>query len=316
MGEKPYSCRVLGEEIGLNWLSSVRICNYSFAHKGHWHTHPGVELICRLKGELEYEFDDVPGFSLRPGHILVIPPGCRHRLANEVDMPGLRVSMLFRSELPKGSGDAFFSRKSFRVTRDMLLEKSLVQFRCPAFLLKRFAAVAKIISGAGKGGAEGIDLVNLRLFLLDAFVSLSQARGDAQTSGEELMQSAVGHLSKDISSPFSTKRFAEFVGYGQTRMFQLFRNCTGVTPKAWLTRQRLKRACELLSGSGQSVQSVAASVGIGDVSYFCRLFRKHIGQTPLSYRKSSGKSRTARTRRMCERAVRTVGGTSKATRRP
>jgi transcriptional regulator GlxA family with amidase domain len=59
---------------------------------------------------------------------------------------------------------------------------------------------------------------------------------------------------------------------------------TGTTPHAWLTRQRVRRARELLEGTELPVDEVAAAVGLGPA-----LLRQHLsadtGLSPTAYRR-------------------------------
>jgi len=51
---------------------------------------------------------------------------------------------------------------------------------------------------------------------------------------------------------------------------------------------RIDRAKKLLIATGMTVQEVAFEVGYDNVSFFIRLFRQHVGKTPVQWR--SGKA--------------------------
>lgn len=65
----------------------------------------------------------------------------------------------------------------------------------------------------------------------------------------------------------------------------LFKKSTGVTFSDYLCRHRLMAAARLLAGQGMRVSSVAQSVGIPNVSYFCVQFRNAYGVTPSQFKK-------------------------------
>jgi transcriptional regulator GlxA family with amidase domain len=48
---------------------------------------------------------------------------------------------------------------------------------------------------------------------------------------------------------------------------------------------RLQRARELLEITDLPMSEIAAHVGYDDPSYLARLFRRHFGTTPVSYRR-------------------------------
>lgn len=68
------------------------------------------------------------------------------------------------------------------------------------------------------------------------------------------------------------------------------RRVTGKSPARWLEESLVLEAKVLLFQSAGSVSEVAEAVGVGDASYFSRLFKKHTGLTPLEFRKRSGLS--------------------------
>ena len=75
-----------------------------------------------------------------------------------------------------------------------------------------------------------------------------------------------------------------YMGYGQTRYFQLFREQTGISPNEWLIRRRIKRAKKLLTTTDATVTSIARQVGFTDQGYFCRIFKRNTGYTPNGFR--------------------------------
>ena len=54
--------------------------------------------------------------------------------------------------------------------------------------------------------------------------------------------------------------------------------------KAYILDQLLSEACRLLRYTTLSVADIARQLHFDTATYLVRLFRKHIGQTPLEYR--------------------------------
>ncbi|QEO13516.1 helix-turn-helix domain-containing protein [Agromyces intestinalis] len=67
-----------------------------------------------------------------------------------------------------------------------------------------------------------------------------------------------------------------------------FRAETGTTPNAWLNRQRLLRAQELLEGSDLSLEEIARETGFGAASVMRHHFVKVLQTTPTAYRRTFG----------------------------
>jgi AraC-like DNA-binding protein len=64
-----------------------------------------------------------------------------------------------------------------------------------------------------------------------------------------------------------------------------FKRQLGTTPHAWLTARKLDRACTLLRFTTLSVEHIAEELGFCDRFYFSRVFQRHRGCSPSSFRK-------------------------------
>ena len=70
-----------------------------------------------------------------------------------------------------------------------------------------------------------------------------------------------------------------------------FRAELGTTPTAWLNRQRLLRAQQLLEETSRSLEEVAADTGFGAAAVMRHHFVKVLQTTPTAYRRTFGGSR-------------------------
>lgn len=64
-----------------------------------------------------------------------------------------------------------------------------------------------------------------------------------------------------------------------------FRRVLGMSPMEYLISYRLEQAAHLLLTSDQPVSQVAEACGLGDASYFGKLFRRKTGLSPTQYRR-------------------------------
>jgi AraC-like DNA-binding protein len=58
----------------------------------------------------------------------------------------------------------------------------------------------------------------------------------------------------------------------------------GRSPMQHLTSLRIERACQLLTGTSDKVESIARQVGFEDPSVFSRAFKRWVGRSPIAYR--------------------------------
>ena len=76
----------------------------------------------------------------------------------------------------------------------------------------------------------------------------------------------------------------------RNRLYTAFSDNLDCTVNMYITECRLNSAKALLSQSDKTVYQIAQDVGVVNYTYFCKLFKKHMGYTPAEYRKKYTKS--------------------------
>lgn len=91
------------------------------------------------------------------------------------------------------------------------------------------------------------------------------------------------NISDNITAEGICKRFFVSRNY----LYKTFKQNFGCTPVEYITDCRLVKAKKLLKESKEPVYAICEKVGIHNYTYFCNLFRKKTGTTPIEYRKSN-----------------------------
>lgn len=103
-----------------------------------------------------------------------------------------------------------------------------------------------------------------------------------------LVQKIIQKVDMDLSEVLTLQYFSESLNVNPSYLSHLFRRETGMTITDYVTEQRMKCAAELLLTTRNPVKLIAKQVGITDVHYFSRLFKKKTGKTPSRYREEQG----------------------------
>jgi PAS domain S-box-containing protein len=96
---------------------------------------------------------------------------------------------------------------------------------------------------------------------------------------------ALDHIQAHFTEDVSVSTLAETAGLSVRQFERRFRKHLKTTPQEFLIKMRVFRASELLRESNLSLGEVALESGFYDQSALSRLFRKHMGSTPLQYRR-------------------------------
>ena len=107
-------------------------------------------------------------------------------------------------------------------------------------------------------------------------------------SQRDLVMAAEAYLLKHLDQPMQRREIAAALHLSGSHLARVFRAATGRTLVQRLTDLRLEKARQLLLESTLSVTQVASAVGIVSFSHFTRTFKRAVGVSPGSYRRTRG----------------------------
>lgn len=88
----------------------------------------------------------------------------------------------------------------------------------------------------------------------------------------------------NYASPISVTDVADHFQYSINYMSAYFSKHVGISMQKYISMLRVKKACELLLETRDTVIQIAAQVGFKDSKYFLRVFKQYMHQTPTQYR--------------------------------
>lgn len=115
--------------------------------------------------------------------------------------------------------------------------------------------------------------------LLDRMVRLKSAYR------REPIRDAVTYIRNHYTEDFSCAELAEICYMSPARMYRHFENAMGCTPTEYKNRLRIDQAKSMLRNDSISVGEIASLMGFESPAYFCKIFKRYAGKTPLQYRK-------------------------------
>lgn len=109
----------------------------------------------------------------------------------------------------------------------------------------------------------------------------------ATTTGmKESTFKVIRYLHNNYHRRISLKEIAKESSQSVSNLCRTFKEGTGVTVLAYLQNLRITMAKRLIEKTNYSIATVAKLIGMEDESYFSRIFKREVGDSPNRYRKS------------------------------
>ena len=99
------------------------------------------------------------------------------------------------------------------------------------------------------------------------------------------VQKVMNYVNLNVAEPLTLKSLAAMCFISPPYLSALFKQETGSTLIDYINTQRVNRAAQLLVQNNHTIAAVAEEVGILDVNYFTKIFKKTLGVTPTRYRR-------------------------------
>lgn len=104
--------------------------------------------------------------------------------------------------------------------------------------------------------------------------------GRAARSIDKAFLPAIYHVAQNFGTKIQNDEAANLCSMSPFRFSRGFKEVFGISFREYIIRYRLREACRLLKNPYASVTDVAFAVGFSDVSYFSKMFKRHIGVSP------------------------------------
>lgn len=109
-------------------------------------------------------------------------------------------------------------------------------------------------------------------------------------SEEGLQTKKIGEMRSYISNHYnenlSLAMLADKFGFSYHYLSYYFNKQAKEGFSEYLNKIRIQKACELLKEETYTISQISGEIGYSDHAYFCRVFKKMVGETPSNYRKN------------------------------
>lgn len=261
----------------------VRDQEYSMTMK---HFHDTYELYFLLEGE-RYYFIEKETYHVKKGDVVLINRQQVHKTSQAGSQSHDRILLQISETLEPWLKQAgFYSLEKifgdyYGVTR--LLQKEWEEIR------KLLLEMREELSRRGERYEV---MVRLKLFQILIMVYRSRKRAllkeivpAVQTAKHGKVHEVAEYLTCHCETGESLEELAERFFISKSYLSRIFREVTSFSVNEYQNLARVRKARELLLSSTYSITEISELLGFGSITYFERIFKKHMDMTPLKYRK-------------------------------
>jgi Response regulator containing CheY-like receiver domain and AraC-type DNA-binding domain len=101
-----------------------------------------------------------------------------------------------------------------------------------------------------------------------------------------IVAQAIEYIMKNYGEAISLAAIADHLKINATYLSRIFKQETKMNFTDYLTICRIENAKELLSETNKKIKEISAACGFYDYRYFCKIFKKAEGRSPLDYRRN------------------------------
>ncbi len=132
--------------------------------------------------------------------------------------------------------------------------------------------------------------IHNQLYGSSCMPSFSKERPSLQKA--DLCKKIKNYVHWNRTHRIQVSEIATYMRYSEKYLSSVFAEYTGITLKAYLDKQRMDAARELLANSHNTIREISFQLGYSDSHNFSRAFKRVTGMSPKDYRISSGKNNT------------------------
>lgn len=133
---------------------------------------------------------------------------------------------------------------------------------------------------------RGADMINLEMLLQLWLRNINRETRNSRTSEIPLpFRKSREYIEANLHHYFTLDTLARHAGISKSYLCKGFKQYYGNPPLDYAIKLRLQEAVELLHNADMNISEIALRCGYDDVFYFSKLFKKHLGSSPASYRK-------------------------------
>ena len=230
------------------------------------------QVVYIIRGSGWFESANIKRRKVKAGDCMMLFPGEWHNYAPDETTGWEEAWIGFRgATIERRVREKFFSK-----------ECPVVHVGVDDYMWSLFMHAYQVADRQGPGFQQ--ELAGCVAMIISILYSRSLEENQQDNTTLEKINYAKKIMHESLNKTLSMEAVASEVGMGYSMFRQAFKNQTGYPPAQYYLELKIARSKELLLHTNLACKEIAYKLGFDSVTYFHRIFRKHVGMTPADYR--------------------------------
>lgn len=262
-------------DIHILWSSS---CKYLPGSRVDEHTHDFFHYIYILKGQGEIRIGNAT-CEMHPNDIYLIPPNTTHGFLNTHTS-----SKLLCAEIKFDVHDSEY-RKTVLGLPHMLSVKNTPVSRILMDIYKEMRVKDSFSESISALLMQELFSYLLRASFCTHETAKPQPKQDGATKTGDDLSRVLDYIFENVQNNITLQDLANICCLEKTYFLKKFKMLTGYTPMAYVRKEKIKKAKELLIYSDMNITQISEAVGFESIHHFSNVFSKATGMSPNRFKK-------------------------------
>ncbi len=257
--------------------------------KGYYHYHQGCELLYVREGTGKIVVNQRT-YDIEPGRMYWFQPFQLHAVRPEAakETPYERTVLHFDPVVVDRALSAFPDlQRFFRDLWKRRLSEQAFDMSGRAPFLESLCTAFEAVGGKEREQSNRLLLLQFVAAIYERTEGRLPIAGVRERRTLRYSERVMDWIEANFASEFAMEALADALHLSKNYISRVFRQETGSSVTEYLTARRITEACKRLRSTDAPIETVGIEVGLPNASYFCQLFKRIVGVTPLQYRKRS-----------------------------
>lgn len=285
-------------------LNQLKLLNLGYLFAGYctvkteWCYKDIVSAFSRIyiidKGEAAVYMNNKK-YELKQGQMFIIPKFTKHTYECKTQMSVYYIHFFY----DKLEGENLFEKLQFNYQPiytdfDLALIKRFIELNNHIFLTNldpiTYDNIDRIILNQQHKKiittiSSELESRGILMQLFSRFIINSKPESMINRDAYSRIDVVMNYICNNLDQSLKISRLAAMIYLSTDHFSRIFKTVIGISPNKFIQLKRIDHAKELIETTDLSIEQVAESIGINNLSQFSTLFLKQTGQSPLMYRK-------------------------------